>query len=135
MQLLLHLFLLQAMDPFSEQQAQFLASVPEGAKAGESVIITAPNGVQCSVEVPPNLSPGEQFAVGIPAAYGHPGQIVTPIARTVVVEVSETTSLRQQFPIARDVDIGQVRALILSSPRSDLFPHPLSLHVLAVQHT
>ena len=93
------------MDPHS--QGQFMAAVPEGSKGGDSVAVTAPNGVKARVQVPAGLTPGMQFAVAMPAAYGHGGQVVVaPVAQVYTTTTTTTRSIGEQFPRARDVGAG-----------------------------
>ena len=91
------------MDP---HQGQFMAAVPAGAKGGDSVLVTAPNGVQAQVQVPAGLAPGMQFAVAMPAAYGHGGQVVVAPVAQITTTTMTTRSVGEQFPQARDVNAG-----------------------------
>ena len=50
----------------SSQVQTFPVSVPEGAKPGASLQVTAPNGVQLQVVIPGDVAPGTSFPVVVP---------------------------------------------------------------------
>ena len=50
----------------SSQVQTFPVSVPEGAKPGASLQVTAPNGVQLQVVIPGGVAPGTSFPVVVP---------------------------------------------------------------------
>jgi hypothetical protein len=68
--------------------------VPEGAGAGSTVVVTAPDGRQMNALVPPGLNPGQKFSVKVyPPAKMHVAKTeVTVVTPAVAIAPATNTS-------------------------------------------
>lgn len=69
----------------------FAVTLPEGFRAGDTLTIQAPSGMQCHVVVPAGVAPGQVFQVQLPGAAAEPAPAplaLRPAAFTPEVEAS-----------------------------------------------